>query len=146
MKRLLRILFPLTMALLLTTATAAAVGGDMVLIAHRSVPVDRISKGGLSRLYLRGGAHWPDGTAALPFDVAGEPPHKLAFYRENLERSLYEVRAQRARQIFTGIGDVPDTVSSFDEMIRRVAATPGAVGYVPAAMVDGSVRALAVEP
>lgn len=132
--------------LLPSPPAALADGVDTVVIAHPAVPVTTISRGDLARIYLRGGVRWPDGRLAVPIDVAGESAHKVAFYRTRLNRSLYDVRTERARLVFTGVGTPPETLPSFDEVIRRVASVAGAVGYVPAALVDGSVQVLRVAP
>ena len=34
------------------------------------------------------------------------------------------------RLVFSGTGQAPDTVTSTEEMLARVASTPGAIGYL----------------
>lgn len=144
MNRLLRLL--MTLCLVSLPPGAPANAADMAVIVNRSVPGGTISRASLVRVYLHGGAYWPDGSQAVSVEVEGDAEGKAIFYRESLNRSLNDVRMERARLVFTGVAVLPEAVSSYREMIRRVANVPGAVGYVPAVLVDDSVKRVEVTP
>ncbi len=48
------------------------------------------------------------------------------------------------RQLFSGTGQAPITLDTEEEMVRRVAKTPGAMGYVDSVPADAPVRLLEV--
>jgi hypothetical protein len=56
----------------------------------------------------------------------------------------YQLRRVWDRQLFSGTGQAPSVVTSQDEMLRRVAATPGAIGYVASLPANAPVRHLEV--
>jgi hypothetical protein len=58
----------------------------------------------------------------------------------------YQLRRAWDRQLFSGTGQAPTVVADEQEMLRRVAATPGAIGYASAVPDDASVRALELLP
>jgi ABC-type phosphate transport system substrate-binding protein len=47
--------------------------------------------------------------------------------------------------VFSGTGQAPDTVSSPEEMLAKVASTPGAIGYLTKSRMDGSVNVLKIK-
>ena len=57
------------------------------------------------------------------------------FYRELMGRTTDQMQSHWARQVFTGGARPPREVASISEMKSR-AASPGALGYLPADEVD----------
>lgn len=127
----------------MTTGVCCA---EFVVIANPSVPVNSISRDYLANLFLISGFRWPDGTEAVPFDIAGDSPLKVEFYLVMIDRSMPQVRSYRARLIFTGTGIPPAELDSYAEVLRRVSGTSGAIGYVPRDLAGKSVRVITVSP
>lgn len=73
---------------------------------------------------------WPDGSPVRVFVLPDDNPLSDVFYRERLGMYSYVLRRAWDRMVFTGTGLAPTIVRSEQEMIRRVRATPGAIGYV----------------
>lgn len=87
---------------------------------------------------------WPNGVPAKVFVLPdGDGLHRRF---SNVVLGLYPYQLRRVwdRQLFSGTGQAPTTVANEEEMIRRVAATPGAIGYVESVPGDGRVLALEV--
>ena len=57
----------------------------------------------------------------------------------------YQLRSAWDRLVFSGIGQAPVKVSSIEEMLDKVANTPGAIGYLWRTNVDDSVNVLQVK-
>ena len=57
----------------------------------------------------------------------------------------YQLRSAWDRLVFSGIGQAPIRVNSVEEMLDRVANTPGAIGYLWKTNIDESVDVLQVQ-
>ncbi len=73
---------------------------------------------------------WPDGSPIRVFVLPDDDPLSDQFYRERLGMYSYVLRRAWDRMVFTGTGLAPTIVKSEREMIERVRATPGAIGFV----------------
>lgn len=118
----------LAMTIFLTGNTAA---GDIAVIANSNVANQGISHARLANLFLVPGASWPDGQLAVPVDLKLPVSLKSSFYQALSGRSPSQIRAYWARQIFTGTGAPPIELATVLDVVRKVAETPGAIGYVP---------------
>jgi len=73
---------------------------------------------------------WPDGRPLRVFVLPDGHPLHDRFCRELLGTYPYVLRNAWDRMVYTGTGFAPVTVSSEEEMRRRVQTTPGAIGYI----------------
>ena len=71
--------------------------------------------------------------------------HAPAFSKEKLNVFPYQLRAAWDRLVFSGTGQAPNTVSSSEEMLAKVASTPGAIGYLTKSRMDSSVDVLQIK-
>lgn len=100
-----------------------------------------------ARLYLSMRLRaWPDSTPVSVFVLPDDSPLHEEVTVSLLQVFPYQLRRAWDRQLFTGTGQAPTTVPTEAEMIRRVAETPGAIGYASNVPADAPVRALAVRP
>ena len=98
-----------------------------------------------ARLYLTMRLRqWPDGTQVHLFVLPDDNALHQRFVNTVLGLFPYQLRRVWDRQIFTGTGQAPINVSSVDEMIQRVAATPGALGYAESLVTNPSIRMIEV--
>ena len=79
---------------------------------------------------------WPDGTRIRVFVLPDDHLAHREFAKRSLELYPHQLRRVWDRHRYSGSGPVPVEVASVEEMVERVAATPGGIGYVP----DGSAR------
>ncbi len=56
----------------------------------------------------------------------------------------HQLRLAWDRLVYSGIGQAPARVVSLQDMRKEIAATPGAIGYLPRSMIDDSVRILPI--
>lgn len=74
---------------------------------------------------------WPNGSRIHVFVL--DPGSRLhrEFVKKVLQVFPYQLTQAWDRLVFSGSGQAPVEVGSVQEMYRRVAETPGAIGYLP---------------
>jgi ABC-type phosphate transport system substrate-binding protein len=119
-------------------ATAAAQGDRMAVIVHperrAELTVDQ-----LAQIYLRRKQHWDDGEIIVPLNLATGLPQRAQFSRRVLRQGEARLADYWNRRYFDGVMP-PSTLASTVAVRRYVATDRRAIGYVPAAEVDASVR------
>lgn len=88
---------------------------------------------------------WPEGAPIKVFILPDDHPAHVNFSKETLNVFPYQLRAAWDRLTFSGTGQAPIEVNSEEEMRTRVAATPGAIGYLRGAMINDQVRVLQIK-
>lgn len=126
--------------LLVLLASPFAVA-DVVVIGHPAGP-DALDANQIRDLFTGRSSQLPNGQAAVPLDLATGNALREEFHNKVTGRSQAQLNAFWAQQVFTGKGQPPRTLDSTAAMKATVAATPGAVGYIPASEVDASVKVL----
>lgn len=115
------------LALLAPAAAAAA-----EVVAHRSYPQGAIARSLLRGVFGMRVRAWPDGTPVHVFVLPDDAPLHEDFAKSVLQMYPYQLRQNWERLMYSGTGQQPVTVGSEAELLERVAATPGAIGYVSA--------------
>ncbi len=114
------------------------------LIVNEATEIEGLSRNE-ARLYLTMRLRqWPDGTKVQIFVLPDDDALHRRFVNAVLGLYPYQLRRVWDRQTFTGTGQAPFNVSSVDEMVRKVAATPGGLGYVETPSPNPGVRIVAV--
>ena len=73
---------------------------------------------------------WPDGTKIRVFVLSDEDDLHQTVSKERLNVFPYQLRSQWDRLVYSGTGQAPTKVNSVEEMLAKVANTPGAIGYL----------------
>lgn len=115
--------------LLLGTISLQATA-QVVVIANKDAPVDKIERDQATQIFLKQVQSWPDGSAIQPVDLREGTPLRAEFYSKVTGRSVAQVRSYWARQAFTGMGFPPKQVASAEDVSKAVQNTPGSIGYV----------------
>lgn len=100
-----------------------------VVIVHPSITDEAVSRSAL-RAIFSGRLQSLSGQRLTVFVLDDLDPLHSSFSKEVLGVFPYQLRAAWNRAVFAGSGRAPVTVNSEQEMLRRVADTVGAVGYV----------------
>lgn len=104
---------------------------ELWIIAHRSVPVDRIDREELARIFLLKKMRWPDGRPIVPVNREAESRARQLFTRIVLGRSVRALISYWNQMQFRG--HMPPVVQESDAAVLGfVAHVPGAIGYVRA--------------
>ncbi len=106
-------------------------------VAAREIPVN------LARsIFGMRQVSWPDGSAVRVFVLPEQRDLHGSLCREVLNIYPYQLQQSWNRLVYSGTGQAPVEVASEKEMLEKVAATPGAIGYVN--KVNSHVRAISV--
>ncbi|HNC50807.1 MAG TPA: substrate-binding domain-containing protein [Accumulibacter sp.] len=125
-------------------AHAETVEPAMVAIAHPATSDETISRASLRAIFGMRLQKWPGETATKVFVLRDEAPEHATFSKSLLQVFPQQLRMAWDRQVFSGQGQYPEQLSSTQEMLSRVASTPGAIGYVKASEVNPNVRVLKI--
>lgn len=130
----------LVLAMLLFCAIGAQ--AQVAVIVNKSVPAASLNGAKLSDLYSLSTKTWDNGTKVVVFDQKTDNDVKSKFY-SFVGKSAADMKKVWMRVQLSGEGKAPEALSSDDEVIKKVASTPGAIGYVSADKVTGDVKVVA---
>ena len=126
---------------LATPETSAA--DSVAVIAHPSVPEKELNKTKLLDIYSGDVKNWSDGRPVVVLDLKPTGDIKETFYKF-IGKSPSRMKSVWMKRMLSGEGDPPQAVESEAEMVRKVASTPGAIGFVSRAAVNDTVKTLAI--
>jgi len=139
----LRALLPAMLAalVLLKPLDAAAADDAVVVIIHKDNQ-HAIDRSYLAAIYTGRLKGWPDGSPVFPLDQSDGASVREAFYLHFVGRTVANMQAVWAQNIFSGKGLPPKVASPDSEMKRIVSTNRNAIGYIRASEVDDTVRVL----
>jgi len=120
---------------------AVAVQAQVAVIANKSVSEGSISSGKLGDIYSLRLKTWGNGKAIVAVTLKSDDETTQKFFGA-FGKSLMEMKKLWMKLQLTGEGQPPAGVGSEDEVVSKVASTPGAIGFVNADKVNGSVKVL----
>lgn len=122
---------------------------SLAVIANASVPVDTLSQQELLDLYSLDTNKWPNGSLVILFDQKSESTAKTTFYNF-LNKREREMKKVWMRVVLSGEGRTPKVIREQQSLIRKVAETDGALGYVDLEVLKqeqpASIKVLALIP
>jgi hypothetical protein len=119
-----------------------AFASDVLVIANPSVSVD-LTAADLKDVFL-GAKSAVQGTPVLPVLATGGAAHDV-FLREYVGKSDQVLRNHFKSLVFTGKGAMPKSFASDAEVVKYVASTKGAIGYVSATTDAAGVKKLQIK-
>jgi ABC-type phosphate transport system substrate-binding protein len=117
---------------------------EVVVITSPTASQTTVSQSTLRAIYSMRMHKWPDGTPVKVFVLRDGSPDHIMFSKSVLQVFPHQLRQAWDKQVFSGLGQYPEQVDSAKEMLAKVAATPGAVGYIKLIEVNQNVRILEV--
>lgn len=124
--------------LLLFAGTALA--GDLVVVANPKSGVERLSREEVIFVFMGRWRHLPSGVEAVPVDAPAESAERAEFYRLLVDKDLHDIKAYWARLVYSGEGHPPLRTRSPEEVLKILATTPGALGYMERSQAKGRVK------
>ncbi len=112
---------------------------DVVVITNPSGP-DAMDANQVRDLFIGRSKSLPNGQTADPIDLESGQALREEFHTKVTGRSQAQLNAFWSKQVFTGKGQPPRTLSSTAAVKSAVASTPGAIGYIDSSEVDDSVK------
>lgn len=131
------------------TASEPASAGelpDLRLIVHPSNPVQAAERSFVADAFLKKVTRWGGGGEVIrPVDLRVDSTVRRRFSEAVLKRSVAAVRSYWQQRIFSGRDVPPLELDSEDAVVRFVAQSPGALGYVSSAAKLVGVRELSLK-
>ena len=123
---------------------ASVAAADQVLVVHPDVAKRELTLNTARLMFSMQLPQWPDGMPVRVFVLPDDHQRHRDFAKNLLNLYPRQLRRVWDRQLYSGTGQPPETVDSESEMRRRVAATPGAIGYLSSEEIDDSVQVLSI--
>ena len=114
---------------------------QVAVIAHKSVPLDKISETILLDIYSGDIKWWDNGDPVIVFDLSEKTEVKSAFYNY-LGKSTSRMKSIWLKKMLSGEGEPPEALNSEDEMLKIVGETVGAIGFISKNKVVSEVKVL----
>ncbi len=132
-------------SILLLVAVLTLIGNQaraqVVVIANRSVQETSLTPAQVLDIYLLNVRTWSDGQSISLMCLRENDSVEKRFF-SILHRTPLEMRKGWLRAQLSGQARPPEMITTEDDMVRRVAATPGAIGFVSRDKVQGAVKVL----
>jgi ABC-type phosphate transport system substrate-binding protein len=117
--------------------------GQVAVIANPSVPVDTITNTELLDFYSRDIRMWNNDKPVVVFDLKPKGEVKETFY-EFIGKSTSRMKSVWMKKMLSGEGDPPPALDSEESVLKKVASTAGAIGFVRQDLVTKDVKVLTV--
>lgn len=130
-------------AILAGSVTGGAEAADVKVIANSSVKVSALSVEELKGIFLVTRTSLTDGSHVEPVLLTAIEARR-SFVREFMGKSEAALETYYRSLVFTGRGLMPKELASDEEVVRYVAKTKGAVGYVSAGAAVSGVKTIEV--
>lgn len=128
----------LIMATLLTLASSAM--AEILVVVNPRSPLTRLEPEQVSQLFLGKTTEMPGVGPVTTYDLPEDSPLRERFYNQISQRTVNQMKAYWARQVFTGKGRPPRQMRDNQEVKRSVAALSGGIGYIDKSALDDTVK------
>ncbi len=100
------------------------------LIVNPSLGLESLDRETVRSLFTMRLRRWEDGTQVRVFVLPDRHPVHREFSKKVLGVFPHQLRRSWDRMVFSGLGQAPTETADEEDMLKRVADTPGAVGYI----------------
>lgn len=119
---------------------------DLAFIVNKSNPTEALTIAELRNVFLAERSRWPNGRKITITMLEAGNPEREVVLRTICHMREADFNRNFLRVKFTGeTTDEPRLLASPTNMMRFVFNAPGAIGYVRASSVDGSVKVLRID-
>lgn len=143
-RRILWALFSAALLLFLASYVSVANQTDTAVIVNPSVAQTEVSRNTLRAIFGMRMRAWSDDQPIRVFVLPDDDPLHTGFCKGVLQVFAHQMRQAWDRGVFSGTGQAPTVVSSMEELVQKVAATEGAIGYAMGSSIDDQVVELDV--
>lgn len=102
---------------------------SIVIIGNRTLPFDTITKKDLVDIFKQKKTLWGDNEKLSVVLLEGGETHKL-FLKTYLGKTPIQYTLYWKKLVFTGKGNIPITFRTEKNLMKHVALTGGAIGYI----------------
>lgn len=136
--------FALTVCLWIVAAEVRA-NDHYEIVTNPGVTEKTLSVNSLRSIFSMHLKTWSDGTKIRVFVLSDDDQLHQIVSKEKLNVFPYQLRSTWDRLVFSGTGQAPIKVNSSEEMLARIATTPGAIGYLWRANINENVNVLEIK-
>jgi ABC-type phosphate transport system substrate-binding protein len=129
--------------LLCVLAYPEIVAAQVAVIVHKDAPIDTLDQAQIRDMYSYDVTIWSNKVPVTIFDLKLHSEVREAFYKF-LGRTSSRMKSIWLKKLLMGEGNPPEALKSEEEMVKKVGATPGAIGFVSQAKVNGSVKVVTI--
>lgn len=119
--------------------------GHYHIVTHPEVQEKTLSVNVLRAIFSMRMRTWSNGGLIKVFVLPDNHNLHHEFSKEKLNVFPYQLRLAWDRLVFSGTGQAPITVYSDDEMLAKIASTPGAIGYLKATYINDDIHVLQIK-
>ena len=116
---------------------------QVAIIAHKAVPKDTLSQSQLLDFYSCEIKSWHNKIPVVVYDLKPASEIREAFYKL-LGKTPSRMKSIWLKKLLMGESNPPLALESEDEVLKKVAGTPGAIGFVSKTKVTGEVKVIVV--
>ena len=121
----------------------SVIQAQVAIIAHKDVPIDQLTKTQLMDYYTGDIRRWTDTKPIVVFNLKPRSAAKDSFYKL-LGKTSSRMKSIWMKKMLSGEGDPPEALISEAAILQKVAATPGAIGFVSRDSLTHAVKALTI--
>lgn len=133
----------LAIAGMLCTFPGLASAEDLVVIGNRSVPVSSLDPRDVKNIYLGKMKVWDNGMK-VQFVTLKDGDIAERFLKQYVKKNPSMFSKYWKKKVFTGGGKPPKAFSREKDLVKYVAETKGAIGYISSKSLSESVKILSV--
>ncbi len=110
------------------------------IVTHPEVNEKSLSANTLRAIFSMHMRTWSNGDFIKVFVLPDDNDLHHDFAKEKLNVFPYQLRLAWDRLVFSGTGQAPITVDSYDEMLAKISNTPGAIGYLKTTFINDDIH------
>jgi hypothetical protein len=118
-----------------------AIKAQIAVIANKSVSDKDVNISKLLDIYTLNVQFWDDGNKIKVFDLKKDNVIQIKFY-SSLGISVANIMVIWTKKQFSGKAMPPELLDYEEEMLKKVATTPNAIGYIQSSKVTNDVKVL----
>lgn len=115
------------------------------IVSHPGVNEKTLSVNVLRAIFSMRMRTWSNGDYIKVFVLPDNNDLHLDFTKEKLNVFPYQLRSVWDRLVFSGTGQAPITVYSQEEMLSKIANTPGAIGYLTTTYINDEIHVFQIK-
>ena len=131
----------------LTYEVRGAIAADFLVIANPSIPLTSIAKSDVKQELLANKTTWPDGKKVSIITLSPDAPEEDAISNEYMNMTAAQAKKHWLKKVFSNdLAGQPPAFDTAQEVVEKVATTPGAIAVVPKGTDPGKAKVLTETP
>ena len=126
-RTVMRVVLAMFLGLVASTNSSSA---ETVLIMNPDLAGEALSNNDLLRVYAMKKRTWSNGEPVVVFTLPNKSAEHRDFVYSYLKMQPHHLSRLWHKLVFSGTGTKPEVVADSQEMLEKVASTPGAIGYL----------------